>query len=435
MKKSLCRVITLLVIVLGCTTPVVAALSDNPDYEYVCYEGKPGNKGAQIAGHFSRDNDGITPRAFYREGIKKQEKYIWIGADVYYKGDIIRESWYYFEETNFVANRWKEVEGKWYYLINTGAVSGWYRVNSQYYYFDPVECFMWKSGDVERDGQLYTIGSDGVARAASELGYSGSVVSGGDSTGWSEDHGKWYVVRDGVRLRQEWLKDGEFWYYLGADSYLYMGIHMIDGEVYNFDRKGHMVTSGTGYYEQHKYTFGSDGRGISTAMTTDEKINQSKVVDWMAGSYAIYSKEVSVGEMFGGSYNVQELLSRDWGITEKDGGMTTIASLAATTAVDKDTKAWDYSRAMMLCNALNEAGYITMEEKLSIQLVIAPKIQQNFGSWEEFNECYMNGYRRWANTVGRADNIAHRELMYKLEREDKRSAFLLPWKLDLSQDW
>lgn len=407
------------------------------DYSYQPYYGTPGHRGEDAVGKMITNDDG-SPRAFYREGENRQIKNTWLGMDVYYQGTLRGSYWYYFGTSNFVPFRWAEVDGKWYYQTREGAVGGWYeKTKGVYYYFDPTERYMWTGGDVERDGQMYTIGNDGIARKASTLGYSEGVAAGGGDSGWAEEGGRSYLLRDGQRVCSEWVQDGTLWYYLGADGYMYTGIKKVDGTVYRFADDGHMVTEGTGFYDGQKYQFGADGKGVLIEMTQQEKIGQSKVVKWMKNTYEIYNTDASAARMLGADYNVKELLVRDWGIGDRESGLSTIGRLIAMAreTSDKDQKAWHYSRAMMLCESLQTAEYITPEERYDKQLDLAPEIQNNFTSWNDFNTHYMNGFRGWAYSVNRGDSVPRREAMYDYLQQINDNPFLLDWNLELKKDW
>ncbi|GEM_PF-1701610 len=430
-KKSFYSILAALLLVVMNSVTVNAAIKGNSYYSYDCYDGTPGNRGAAISGRISMLGTESYPRVFFREGETRPVSDTWINMDVFFDGKYSYNAWYYYGEGSLVIDKLIEVDGYKYYMTERGAVSGWYGMQ----YFDPTYHYMWTSGNVERYGQMYTIGSDGVAMPYSELGYSGDLVTGGDNTGWTEVDGQRYFLRNGECIKREWLQDGDIWYYLDINGYPSIGIHMIDGELYKFDKSGHMITYDTDFYQKKKYTFGADGKGVLTDMTTDEKIRQSDVVKWMAETYAIYSREALIEELFGDGYDIKELLIRDWGIEGRDDGIAQINALANTSASDKNTKAWDYSRAMLLCDSLARAGYITNEEKVNMQLTIAPRIQSSFYSWQDFNDSYMNAYHSWANANGREDNISGRDQLYNLLLDENSDTFTLPWYLDLVCDW
>ena len=47
--------------------------------------------------------------------------------------------------------------------------------------------------------------------------------------------------------------------------------------------------------------------------------------------------------------------------------------------------AWDYCRIMQLCGSCYYAGFLTLEESLSIQLATAKAIPSQFDSWDTMN--------------------------------------------------
>ncbi|MBQ8278797.1 MAG: DUF1266 domain-containing protein [Roseburia sp.] len=58
--------------------------------------------------------------------------------------------------------------------------------------------------------------------------------------------------------------------------------------------------------------------------------------------------------------------------------------------------AWDYCRIMQLCGSCYYAGFLTLEESLTIQLATAQVIQDQFDSWDAMNTSYLQGYSYWA---------------------------------------
>ena len=191
MKMIMFRKLTMVFfLVFVCSMTVWGASDNKTDYSYQPYYGTPGHRGEDAVGKVLIDDVG-TPQAFYRNGENTQMINTWLGMDVYYQGTFHGSYWYYFKPGLLVPFRWVEVDGRWYYQTREGAVGGWYEIaKGEYYYFDPVERYMWTSGNVERDGQMYTIGNDGIPRKASTLGYSEGIVAGGGNSGWAEDGGR-----------------------------------------------------------------------------------------------------------------------------------------------------------------------------------------------------------------------------------------------------
>lgn len=63
---------------------------------------------------------------------------------------------------------------------------------------------------------------------------------------------------------------------------------------------------------------------------------------------------------------------------------------------DNGIDGWDYCRMMQISGNSYFAGFITLEECLSIQLAVACAIQDQFDSWQEINDSYYYGYSYWA---------------------------------------
>ena len=96
--------------------------------------------------------------------------------------------------------------------------------------------------------------------------------------------------------------------------------------------------------------------------------------------------------------------------------------------------AWDYCRIMQLCGSCYYAGYFTLEESLSIQLITAQAIQSQFGSWTEMNDSYYHGYRYWIYGNGTA--ISYRKLAYdELVAMENSPYTVLDFNMTLEKFW
>lgn len=95
--------------------------------------------------------------------------------------------------------------------------------------------------------------------------------------------------------------------------------------------------------------------------------------------------------------------------------------------------AWDYCRFMQIAGSCYYAGYITLEESLSVQMEGARAIQQQFGSWDEMNQSYLQGYIFW---VGNPTAAYIRERAYERLQDAKDSPFkLLDFQMSLEKFW
>lgn len=95
--------------------------------------------------------------------------------------------------------------------------------------------------------------------------------------------------------------------------------------------------------------------------------------------------------------------------------------------------AWDYCRFMQIAGSCYYAGYLTLEESLDVQLEAARAIQMQFGSWEEMNQSYLQGYIFW---VDNSTAAYIRERAYERLQEAKDSPFrLLDFDMPLEKFW
>lgn len=51
-------------------------------------------------------------------------------------------------------------------------------------------------------------------------------------TGWEEVLGIWYYYQNGKKVKSQWVKDGKWWYYLGADGAMLTGYQKIGEETF-----------------------------------------------------------------------------------------------------------------------------------------------------------------------------------------------------------
>ncbi|MBW8485296.1 DUF1266 domain-containing protein [Actinomadura parmotrematis] len=95
---------------------------------------------------------------------------------------------------------------------------------------------------------------------------------------------------------------------------------------------------------------------------------------------------------------------------------------------------WDYSRALMLYRWGHMAGWLTERYCWDRMLPLARDIQRGYGSWQDMATCYLQGRRLWSG----ADEEARAEydrLMEELTGDSLSPWNLVPWDLDLRDDW
>ena len=192
------------------------------------------------------------------------------------------------------------------YLDEDGdPISGWQKINSKTYYFDPATCAMhtgWLelpegryyldkngvrlTGWQEIDGTRYYLGNDGIMHTGwlqldgtrmylneagiphtgwleAEEGTYHLDNAGIPMTGWLESDGKRYYLDENGLLRSGWLQLEDEKFYLSADGTPLTGWQEVDGSLYYLGHDGIMVT---GWLEQNGQTYylkedGSAARG------------------------------------------------------------------------------------------------------------------------------------------------------------------------------
>lgn len=265
--------------------------------------------------------------------------------------------------------------------------------------------------------------------------------------GWQKEGDSWYYYRNDNKLTNEWITENDQTYYVGPDGKMAVGMQIIDGYYYNFESTGEVPKNVEfEIWRDQEIVYDKSGRGVAIPMKPTDALYSSTCVQWMDQTFGIY--EHYRGEM---SYQadlyavslprIEELLARDWGITTKDEGIAVINSLfeSGKSTEDKSVKAWNFSRAMMLCKFMWEPRWIEMDECRNMQFAMAPTIQQSFTSWEDFNDNYMIGYRKWANLVGLSQKSKDdREVAYKRTKDQINQSNedrWTPWNKELVKYW
>ncbi len=143
---------------------------------------------------------------------------------------VINSSWYYVNNDGTIASNefidgyWLNSDGIWtdptYYVWaenSTGwwfegggwyPVSEWYKINGSWYYFD-------ESGYMATNGYCYETGSNWLYWVGSDGARNGLYCWHVDETGWwlGTEDGSWYACN-------EWAEIDGTWFYFGADGYM-----------------------------------------------------------------------------------------------------------------------------------------------------------------------------------------------------------------------
>ena len=262
--------------------------------------------------------------------------------------------------------------------------------------------------------------------------------------GWRQQEGGWYYYQNEQRLADQWINENGDTYYLGPDGRMLTGYHLIDGYLYSFMSDGKLFKyTGTDVWRDHK-VITTDGRGVLAAMDQEDALFGSTCVQWMDQTYGIYTKYKDEKEVWADLHFTQlpsdeTLMARDWGLTDKEGGISMVNHLFSEGVAtdDKAVKAWDFSRAMMLCSSMRGARWMDMVEYRTMQYAMAPTIQQSFSSWEDFFDHYMTAYRQWDSSVGHGESkereAAYEQIKKVMDQNDEDK--WIPWDKALVKYW
>ncbi len=398
--------------------------------EYTYYNGRPGNRGEEIPVELREVRRNVYEAKLNGELLKGQ----WLGFRA--PGDEPDETqWCYFKPDGREAMHWYQIDGNWYNFGGGGRMlTGWCRIDQQYYYFDLVTGIMQTSGTAVREGVTYEFGPDGLSQKIDGL----LEAEPGGLDGWIEENGKRYYLRDGQKVTSEWLQDGDNRYYVGEDGAAYTGSQIMDGCLYSFTGEGRLMmnTPGTWTFSNGvKYVFDGTGKGVPAEMDAEERMLHSASTIWCWKTYEIYARDVQM-LFWEGKHReqIQAGLAAQWGVRNGDECIAMIDRLfeAGKASPDKAGKAWNFSRAMMLCESGMRAGWWGPPEQINRQIAMAPVIQQSFSSWEEFNACYMEGFTGWAG-VGSATYEKRKDAYDKYLKFG--SSRKIDWNIKIERTW
>ena len=161
-------------------------------------------------------------KVYYIKDGKKVTGWQKINGDWYYfsKEDGMKTgwlkdgSWYYLDETGVMRTGWKQVDGNWYYLNDLGAMqTGWKLINGSWYHLDSLGK-MSTRWIKENDTWYYLDGS------------------GAMQTGWLKQGGTWYYLDGSGAMKTGWAKVGGTWYYLDGSGAMKTGWYQVGGKWY-----------------------------------------------------------------------------------------------------------------------------------------------------------------------------------------------------------
>ena len=194
------------------------------------------------------------------------------------------------------ADRWRLIDGKWYYYKNYVKQTGWINDGQSWYYMnsDGTQYKGWLLLDnsyyylLPKTGQMMT-GWQTIDNVTYFFNPDGDMASGwtvidnywyyfnGNGqmmTGWLQLDGRYYYLHTDGRMVTGWQSDGTHKYYMDKTSgKMAVGWKQIDGAWYYFNPSGHMVTGWVKDNGKYYYMNPSDGKMISNGSYAINNIN------------------------------------------------------------------------------------------------------------------------------------------------------------------
>lgn len=136
-------------------------------------------------------------------------------------------------------------DGELYYLDNDGNVkTGWQTIDGNKYFFQKSGAAVTKSCVI--DGIRYKSSSNGVCQ--------------GKYTGWRKSSNGRRYYKDGVMLKERWIKTKSCkLYYVGDDGYMTTGWYRADNGWCYFNEENGQMSTGDVEINGNIYTFSADG--------------------------------------------------------------------------------------------------------------------------------------------------------------------------------
>lgn len=206
-------------------------------------------------------------------------------------------------------------------------------------------------------------------------------------------------------------------------------------------------------------------QGKKKEREADASLPRNDLERWIVGTYAIWGQffaqlghrkdgqrevkarrgPIRIGgqpmDTHGQAYT-REVLKESWEIEDRQELMETVEYMSAGPGFTKcDTqaaRAWQLCRSMQLLGMGFVAGWYSREEMLRRSCPVGRKMQENFRSWEELCEGFLEGFYTWrAGAFGVRDARAalqERREIYRELQARPDSPYRLSWYLTLDPE-
>lgn len=169
---------------------------------------------------------------------------------------------------------------------------------------------------------------------------------------------------------------------------------------------------------------------------------------WCASTFAIWAHSFAMLEgwpLITGVHGTRKVvanfrnvaLGEQWDIRNRQDGLQTVHELVDRHAGRLDTMyaGWDLCRATQLLGMMYLVKMIDRNE-LDQEFSRAGRvIQQQFHSWDEMAESYLDGYENWRRQSGdtnAAQNAAGRRAIFQQLKANPDGPYSVPWRTDLT---
>ena len=169
---------------------------------------------------------------------------------------------------------------------------------------------------------------------------------------------------------------------------------------------------------------------------------------WCASTFAIWAHSFSMLEgwplvtgVHGNRKAVANFkkvsLGEQWDIKNRQDGIQTVHELVERHAGRLDTMyaGWDLCRATQLLGMMYLVKMIDRDEMDREFSATGKVIQQQFSSWDEMAESYLEGYQAWlerSGNQGAAQYAERRRNIFRQLKANINGPYSVPWRTDLT---
>ena len=163
--------------------------------------------------------------------------------------------WYYLNNSGEKKTGWVNDSGRWYYLNNSGEMrTGWVNDNGVWYYLSNAGEM--KTGWANDNGTWYCLNNSGAMK-----------------TGWVKDNDRWYYLSNSGSMKTGWINDNNTWYFSDISGAMQTGVVKVDGKTYYLNEATGAMQVGNAIINGKVYTFAQTGEAIGTDLAPVKAFN------------------------------------------------------------------------------------------------------------------------------------------------------------------